>query len=90
MAGVGLLGKVVYNSANGALALRLFDHLPPSGFVNAWAFGLSVPVPFHVIAVGLILQRRWLSPGWRKVTWYAVVISGCWLAVALGIKALYI
>ena len=75
---------------SGVLAEKLFGHLPPSGVVNAWAFGLSVPVPFHMIAVGLILQKRWLSPEWRKAAWYGAAVSGLWLGLALGIKTFFI
>jgi hypothetical protein len=42
------------------------------------------------MAVGLILQRRWLSRGWSKTAWLAVVISGCWLGAALGIKLFFL
>lgn len=85
--GLVLLGRVIYNSANGVLAKQIFHEHPASALANAYAFGLSVPVPFHVLAIGLILQRKRLPPGWEKIAKFAIVISGCWLGLALVIKA---
>jgi len=44
---------------------------------------VRLPVPFHVIAVGLFLLRFRLSTAWRRVAWWAVVVSGLWLGLAL-------
>lgn len=87
-AGLLLLVKVIYSAATGSLSLQLFAQPQGSWLMDMYALGLSLPVPFHVISVGLILRRRWLSPFWAKAAWAAVVISGCWLGVALGIKLL--
>jgi hypothetical protein len=56
--------------------------LSPHGRRIVWL----APVPLHVISVGFVLQRRWLSPHGRRIVWLAVIISGCWLGVALVIK----
>ena len=87
--GVALLIKTIYASVNGDLARELFPDWPGSALSNACAFALSVPVPLHVMAIGLILQYRRLTSGWAKTARFAIVISGCWLGVALGIKILY-
>jgi hypothetical protein len=34
----------------------------------------------------LVLQRSLMPPHWVRIAWLAVMISGCWLGVALGIK----
>ena len=87
-AGLLLLAKVIYNAVTGSLSVRLFSRSQGSWLLTMYALGLSLPIPFHVISVGLILKRRWLSPFWAKAAWPAVVMSGCWLGVALGIKLL--
>ena len=87
-AGLLLLAKVIYNAVTGSLSVQLFSRSQGSWLLTMYALGLSLPIPFHVISVGLILKRRWLSPFWAKAAWPAVVMSGCWLGVALGIKLL--
>lgn len=90
LAGLFLLGRVICQAASGGLAAQ-YPTLPPGwrayGLV---ALGLSLPVPMHVIAVGLILQKRWLAHGWARLTWWAVVFSGCWLGAALLFKLAYL
>jgi hypothetical protein len=86
--GLGLLARVIYRAAVGSLSAQLFSQLQGSWILTMLALGLSLPVPFHVISVGLILKRRWLSPFWAKAARLAVVVSGCWLGVALAIKLL--
>jgi hypothetical protein len=87
-AGLLLLAKVIYSAATGSLSVHLFAQPHGSWLLTMYALGLSFPVPFHVISVGLFLKRRWLSLFWAKVGFSAVVMSGCWLGVALGIKLL--
>ena len=84
--GLLLLVRVFYHSANGSLVAELFSESQRSWINNLYAIALSLPVPFHVISVGFVMQRRWLSPHWVRIVWLAVVISGCWLGVALIIK----
>lgn len=88
LVGLYLLVKILYNAATGSLTAQLFAASPESWTKHVVALGLSLPLPFHIISVGLILQRRWLSPPWNRVVLIAVVVSGCWLGVALGIKLL--
>ena len=84
--GLYLLGKVLCNSFSGAAAQHYFGASPATAIDNIFALGLGLPIPLHVIAVGLVLQLRWLSPGWAKFARWAVVISGCWLGLALGTR----
>jgi hypothetical protein len=90
LVGLFLLIKILYNAATGSLTALLFAASQESWIKHVSALGLSLPVPFHVISVGLILQKRWLSPPWARFAWIAVAVSGCWLGVALGIKLLII
>ena len=88
LVGLYLLVKILYNAATGNLAVQLFAASPESWTTHVVALGLNLPLPLHIISIGLILQRRWLSPPWKKIAWIAVVVSGCWLGVALAIKLL--
>ena len=86
LAGVALLVRVLVNAAGGALVGELFPASGESWGLTVWALVLSLPVPLHVISVGLILRRRWLSPRWKRGAWRAVAVSGCWLGMALAVK----
>jgi hypothetical protein len=86
--GLFLLVRVLNNAVTGSLVAQLFAQSQGTWIRNVCALGLSLPVPFHVISVGLVLQRRRLPPRWTKAAWLAVVVSGCWLGAALGIKML--
>jgi hypothetical protein len=90
LAGLFLLGRVICQAASGGLAAQ-YPTLPPGwrayGLV---ALGLSLPVPMHVIAVGLFLQKKRLARGWARLAWWAVVFSGCWLGAALLFKLAYL
>jgi len=84
--GFFIFGKVLYNNANGASAYQYFGPSPQTWIHNVYAAVLSLPVPVHIIAVGLVLQLRWLSPPWARGARWAVVVSGCWLGLTLGIR----
>jgi len=86
MLGVFLLVRVIYQAASGSLLAQLFPESQQSWANNLYAIGLSIPIPLHVISIGFVLQRRWLPPHWIPIAWLAVVISGCWLGVAVVIK----
>jgi hypothetical protein len=62
----------------------------PGWLEYAFSLGVSLPVPFHVMAVGLFLQRDRLSPVWRRGAWWGVVISGLWLGLALLVKWVFL
>ena len=84
--GFFLLGRVLCHSQSGALAQQYFRTSPESWILNVYALGLGLPLPLHVISVALVLQLRWLSPIWAKRARGAVVVSGCWLGLALGVR----
>ncbi len=86
LTGLFLLGRVICQAASGGLAAQ-YPALP-AGLIGRglFALGLSLPAPMHVIAVGLILQKKWLDRRWARFAWWAVVFSGCWLGTALVVK----
>ena len=86
--GLFLLVRVLYQAVTGSLTATYFVDSSGTWLKIACALGLSLPVPFHVISVGWIVQRKWLAPRWGRVAWLAVVVSGCWLGAALGIRLL--
>lgn len=84
--GLYLLARVVFRAYSGALAGQFFPRAAGSWVLTVCALGLSLPVPFHIMSVGLIVQRRWLPPPWARAAWLAVVVSGSWLGAALAVK----
>jgi hypothetical protein len=104
LVGVYLFARMLYGSVNGSLAAQLFPESQEAVSNTVVVLALSLPLPFHVISVGLLLQRcwlshlwariaflavvSWLSHLWARIAFLAVVISGCWLGVAIGIKFL--
>ena len=84
--GFFLLAKVIYGSVDGSIAARLFPESQEPMQNTMYALLLRLPVPLHVISVGLLLQRHWLPPAWAKITLLAVIITGCWLGAALAIR----
>ncbi|MBT8358282.1 MAG: hypothetical protein KJO61_10985 [Deltaproteobacteria bacterium] len=84
--GLVLLILVLYNAALGTLSNLVFEGSTDSSLWNVIAIGLSLPVPLHVISIGLLLQKKWLPHRWVKISWIAIILSGCWLGIALFIK----
>lgn len=85
--GLVLLARLLVQLPGGSLARELFPSAEPSAMSSLAAAVLGIPVPFHVISVGLILQRRWLSPTWARIAWICVVASGLWLGASLAVRA---
>lgn len=86
LVGIYLIAKMIYGAVNGFPAAPFVNE--SQGFMSntLFALALGLPVPFHVISVGLLLKRRWLSPSWARIAFPAAVISGGWLGVALLTK----
>ena len=84
--GFYLFVRMIFSAVTGSLAAQLFPESQESMGNTAIALVLGLPVPFHVISIGLLLQRRWLPHSWARISFLAAVISGCWLGAALGIK----
>ncbi len=88
VAGVYLLVRVLHKAVTGSLVPQVVSQSVGSWMGMAFALGLTLPIPFHVISIGLVLQRRWLPVRWAAAARLAIVISGCWLGVALCAKLL--
>lgn len=88
--GVALLARLLHELVDGTLARGLFPHSQGEPALTLAAILLRMPAPFHVFSVGLILQRRWLSPTWAKVAWVCVVTSGLWLGASLAVRAIFL
>lgn len=84
--GLFVLVSVLCDAVTGSLAAELFSRSSMPSSFTWFALGLSLPVPFHVMSVGLVVQRRWLSPVWGRAAWIGTAVSGCWLGVALAVK----
>ena len=56
-----LFAMMIYGSAKVSLAAQLFPESQESVSNTVVALALSLPLPFHVISVCLLLQQRWLS-----------------------------
>lgn len=88
LAGLIVLFRILYDAAVGSLPMKVFDTPQTTWIHGLYALGLELPIPFHMISIGLILQRRWLSPPWDRISWCAIVISGFWLGAALAAKSM--
>jgi len=86
LVGLFLFARMIYGTVNGSLAAQLFPESQESVSNTLVAISLGLAVPLHVISVGLLLQRRWLPSSWARICFLAVVISGCWLGTAVGVK----
>jgi hypothetical protein len=89
-AGVLLFFLVLYNAASDSIPKTLFKVSADSSIWILFAIGISLPVPLHVISIGLFLQKKWLPPRWVIFSWIAIVLSGCWLGVAFLVKLFFI
>ncbi|NIQ37330.1 MAG: hypothetical protein GTN81_01890 [Proteobacteria bacterium] len=86
--GLLVLARLIHTTVTGSLVAQLFPQSHGLWIRNVYALGLSLPVPLHMISVGLLLQRRWIPPLWARAVWLPVLVSGCWLGVVLGVKVL--
>ncbi|MBI9081148.1 MAG: hypothetical protein JEY79_15585 [Pseudodesulfovibrio sp.] len=84
--GFCLLGLVIHDAVTGVLAGRFFPDAESSVSLHVGVLLLALPVPLHVIFIGLIVQKRWLSPLWARFAWVGIVGSGVWLGGALMVK----
>lgn len=84
--GIVLLARLFNAVLEGSIADHVPRRMEPVWARPALALVLRLPIPLHVISVGLILQRRYLSPVLARSAWIAVVVSGCWLGAALAVR----
>jgi hypothetical protein len=88
LVGLFLLVRVLYKATTGSSVVPFFVQQESLWIRELCALALNLPVPFHVIAVGLVVQRKWLSRPLARAVWLAVAVSGSWLGVALGVRLL--
>jgi len=84
--GLCLLGLVCLDAYEGNLATKYFSDSRIIAEHHAYALLLSLPVPLHIIFIGLIVQKRWLSEPLARFAWFGIVGSGLWLGASLAVK----
>lgn len=90
MVGVCLLVLVIVDWQNGILAGQFFPDVEHAPRHHLYGLLLALPVPLHVIFIGLILQKKWLSPPMARFAWVGIVSSGMWLGVSLLVKLFWL
>lgn len=51
---------------------------------------LALPIPLHVIFIGLIIQKKWLPEPWHKPVWVGITGSGIWLGISLAMRTFWL
>ncbi len=87
--GLWILVNVVYEYFTGTLSSEIEIDWSKINHKNLVALLLALPIPLHVISIGLIIQKKWLYPKIRKVAWIAITASGIWLGMALLVKLMF-
>lgn len=88
VAGLILLTMVLMDWQAGSLAPEHFPNQDHRTIHHLGGLLLALPVPLHIIFIGLILQKRWLSPAWGRFAWVGIVTSGLWLGASLAYRML--
>ena len=78
--------KIIVNGFDGTLASEMVNKKQVTFSYHILALALNLPIPFHIISVGLIFQKRWLSLKFNRILWIALIISGTWLGIAIVVK----
>lgn len=84
-----MLALLLWDALGGEVAGKYF---PDADHTRAHHIGgllLALPVPLHVIFIGLIVQKKWLSPPMARMAWIGIVTSGVWLGIALAIRLFF-
>lgn len=88
--GLCLLGLVIYEWSLGVLTGEFFPDVEHTATHRLSSLLLALPVPLHVIFIGLIIQKKWLTPNWARFAWVGIVTSGLWLGGALLVKMFWL
>ena len=86
--GFGLLIDVILEASSGVLIEDIFPEYNKTFTYKTLALLLALPVPFHVISIGMILQKRWLTEKLRRIAWISIFTSGIWLGIAIIVKTI--
>lgn len=81
--GLCLLVLVFVDWSNDILAGEFFPDTEHTYKHHLGGLLLALPVPLHVIFIGLIIQKKWLSPPMAKFAWVGITSSGMWLGASL-------
>ena len=84
--GLCLLGVAVFQAWEGELAAEYYPDAVHTAKHHAGGLLLALAVPFHVIFIGMILQRKWLTRPMARFARLGIVLSGIWLGVALAVR----
>ena len=84
--GIIVFFRTLIYAINGNLVTEVNEEWEQNLTNTLYALGISLPVAFHIIFIGLIIQKRWLPIKWKRIAWFGIVISGIWLGIALVIK----
>jgi len=86
--GLVLLVTVFVDWQTGYLGGKFFPMTEHDAWHHFLALLLALPVPLHMIFIGLIVQKKWLSPPMARFAWVGIVSSGMWLGVSLLVRML--
>lgn len=81
-----MLVLVLINGLSGELAAKYFPEISHELPHHVGGMLLALPVPLHVIFIGLIIQKKHLSPRWARFAWIGISSSGVWLGIALALR----
>jgi len=84
--GICLLVLALADWQTGLLAEKFFPEATHAREHHLYGLLLALPVPLHIIFIGLIVQKRWLSPTMARFALVGIITSGLWLGAALIIK----
>jgi len=90
LVGLCMLGLVFYNAYEGGLVARYFPDVEPVARHHVYGLLLALPVPLHVIFIGLIIQKKWLTESMARFAWVGIVSSGMWLGASLTVRTFFL
>ena len=88
--GFCLLGLVIFDYTEGALGPEYFPDVELVDKHHLYGLLLALPVPLHVIFIGLIIQKQWLSVNMARFAWVGISSSGIWLGIALAVRFFFL
>lgn len=84
--GLCMLGVVMFDAWEGRLAVKYFPDISHGREHHLYGLLLALPVPLHVIFIGLILQKKWLTVPMARFARVGIASSGVWLGIALAVR----
>ncbi len=81
--GIAMLIKLFVDWQTGALAMKYLPEMTHTAKGHWLALALGLPIPLHVIFIGLIVQKKWLTPSMTRLAWIGISTSGIWLGASV-------